>query len=59
MTREEAKGKNLDSGFLIPLPSLFFSYLVLRGETAGIKGETKKNPQNSKDQLQHVLNLSL
>lgn len=47
---EETKEKKLENNFLIPLSPLpLFLYLVLAGETRGIKGEQKKNPQNSKE----------
>ena len=47
-------GKKLDWGIRLSVSplSLFLSYLVLVGETMGMKGGKKKNPQSSKDQLQ-------
>jgi hypothetical protein len=45
VVKEETKGKKLAPGiFLIPLSpfSFFLSYLVIGGETSGIKGGKKK-----------------
>lgn len=63
IVKEETQGKKLDSEiFLIPLSplSLLLSYLVLGGETEGIKGGKKKYPRSSKGQLRvrvHVVHV--
>lgn len=62
VVKEETKEKKLKNKILIPLSPLplFSSYLVLGGETRGLKGGEKKNPQNSKEwQTAMPLNLVL